>query len=245
MPRTVLITGSTRGIGLATARRFAAAGDDVVLTGRDQQAVSRTVAELREEGLDVSGVVMDVTSEVSVRSAADEVARRIDSLDVLVNNAGVVLEDPTGGGSVFAETSVMARTLQTNVVGVATVIDAFLPLVLRSAAGRVVNVSSTMGSISDQADPSSPYYAAGVPAYRASKSALNSLTVSLAKHLADTNVVVTAVCPGFVQTELTPINRDNAPLTAAEASEVVWRAGTAPAGTRSGTFVDSAGPVAW
>ncbi|WP_134740595.1 SDR family NAD(P)-dependent oxidoreductase [Nocardioides sp. 503] len=243
MSRIVLVTGSTRGLGLATARRFAEDGDHVVLTGRDEQALGRVVDRLRLEGLEVSGVGLDVDSEVSVRCAAQEVSRRHDRLDVLVNNAGI-LPEATSTGAAFAEPSVLARTLHTNVVGAALVIEAFLPLVLRSDAGRVVNVSSTMGSLSDHADPASPYAATAVPAYRASKAALNSLTVSLARQLEGTSVVVTAVCPGFVQTDLTPFSRNIAPLTATEASEVVWRAGS-PTETPAATFVDAAGPVAW
>ncbi|WP_193610083.1 SDR family NAD(P)-dependent oxidoreductase [Nocardioides lijunqiniae] len=243
MSRTVLVTGSTRGLGLATARRFARAGDHVVLSGRSEAALGRAVDLLRREGLEGSGVGLDVDSEVSVRCAAQELSRRHDRLDVLVNNAGI-LPEATSTGAAFAEPSVLARTLHTNVVGAAAVIEAFLPLVLRSADGRVVNVSSTMGSLTDHADPSSPYAATAVPAYRASKAALNSLTVSLARRLEGTSVVVTAVCPGFVQTDLTPMSRDLAPLTADEAAEVVWRAGSATE-RPAGRFVDAAGVVPW
>jgi NAD(P)-dependent dehydrogenase (short-subunit alcohol dehydrogenase family) len=111
--------------------------------------------------------------------------------------------------------------------------------------GRIVNVSSTMGSLSDQADPNSPYYEAMVPAYRSSKAALNSITISLARTLADTDIKVTAICPGFVQTDLTPINRDQAPLTADQAARVVVTAATLPADAVSGSFIDQNGPVAW
>jgi NAD(P)-dependent dehydrogenase (short-subunit alcohol dehydrogenase family) len=111
--------------------------------------------------------------------------------------------------------------------------------------GRIVNVSTTMGSLSNQADPDSPYYQMIVPAYQASKAALNSVTISLAKKLADTDIKVTSVCPGFVQTELTPANKEHAPLTPDEAARIVVAAANLPDDAESGTFIDHDGAVAW
>ena len=108
-----------------------------------------------------------------------------------------------------------------------------------------MNVTTTMGSLTDQTDPESPYYPVVVPAYQASKAALNNVTIALAKALADTPIKVTSVCPGYVQTDLTPVNREQAPLTASEAAEVLHRAATLPAGAASGTFVDAHGIVPW
>ena len=107
-----------------------------------------------------------------------------------------------------------------------------------------MNLSTTMGSLSDQADPGSPYYGTIVPGYQSSKAALNSITIGLAKSLAGTGIKVTSVCPGFAQTDLTPMN-EQAPLTAAQAAQVVLTAATLPDGAPSGTFVDASGPVAW
>jgi len=123
--------------------------------------------------------------------------------------------------------------------------EAFLPLLRRSAMGRIVNVSTTMGSLNDQADPDSPYYQMIVPAYQASKAALNSVTISLAKKLADTDIKVTSVCPGFVQTDLTPVNRAQAPLTADQAATIIATAATLPSDAPSGRFIDQNGAVAW
>lgn len=103
----------------------------------------------------------------------------------------------------------------------------------------------TMGSLNDQADPDSPYYQMIVPAYQASKAALNSVTISVAKKLADTDIKVTAVCPAFVQTDLTPVNREQAPLFAAQAATVIVTAATLPSAAPSGRFIDQNGPVAW
>jgi NAD(P)-dependent dehydrogenase (short-subunit alcohol dehydrogenase family) len=108
-----------------------------------------------------------------------------------------------------------------------------------------VNVSSTVGSLNDQADPNSPYYQLILPAYQASKAALNSVTISLAKKLDGTDIKVTSVCPGYVQTELTPLNKAQAPLTADDAARVVVTAATLPDDAESGTFIDRNGRVAW
>jgi NAD(P)-dependent dehydrogenase (short-subunit alcohol dehydrogenase family) len=126
-----------------------------------------------------------------------------------------------------------------------SVIEAFLPLLRSGDHPRIVNVSSTMGSLADQTDPASPYYGTVVPAYQASKAALNSLTIGLSKLLTDTDVVVTSVCPGFVQTDLAPAAREFAPLTAEEAAQVVVDAAMAGPDAPSGRFLSSAGAVAW
>ena len=105
--------------------------------------------------------------------------------------------------------------------------------------GRIVNVSSTMGSLNDQTDPTSPYYEMIVPAYQASKAALNSITISLAKKLVDTHIKVTSVCPGFVQTELAPGNKEQAPLTPAEAARVIVAATNLPDSAASGSGSDA------
>ena len=240
-----LVTGGNRGLGLATVRALAAGGAHVLLAGRDPDRAGRAAAGLRSDGLDVAALVLDVTDPASVAAAAERVARAPGRLDVLVNNAGVLPEATDAEPHEFAGLAAFRATYAVNVFGPVAVTEAFLPLLRRSPAGRVVNVSSRMGSLADHADPASPYAAMTVPAYRSSKAALNSVTVGLAQVLAGTGVVVTAVCPGFVRTDLTPGSREQAPLSAAEAAEVVVAAATLPAGARSGTFVDAAGPVPW
>lgn len=241
--RLALVTGATRGLGRAVAEQLAAAGDHVIVTGRRLDDARRVAADLVAGGRSASALVLDVDSPASVRCAADEVRDRWGALDVLVNNAGV-LPEATAEPSGFVDAAVAERTWRTNVIGPTSVLDAFLPLVRRSDAGRIVNVSSTMGSMTDQATAGSAYAGVAVPAYRASKAALNSLTLSLAQQLAGTGVVVTAVCPGFVRTDLTPVNRKQAPLDADEAARVVVAA-AAPDAAPAGVFVDAAGPVPW
>jgi NAD(P)-dependent dehydrogenase (short-subunit alcohol dehydrogenase family) len=233
---TALVTGGNRGLGLATVRALAAHGMTVLLAGRDPARASRAAAELRADGLDVTGLVLDVTDPASIAAARARVPR----LDVLVNNAGILPEATAEHG-----VARFRETFEVNVFGPVAVTEAFLPLLRAGGAGRVVNVSSRMGSLADQLDPASPYHGLVLPAYQSSKAALNSVTIGLAKALAGTGIVVTAVCPGFVRTDLTPGNREQAPLSAQEAAGVVVAAATAPAGTPSGRFVDATGPVPW
>jgi NAD(P)-dependent dehydrogenase (short-subunit alcohol dehydrogenase family) len=180
-----------------------------------------------------------------VTLAAERVAREHGRLDILVNNAGI-LPKATPPGAEFLDLDLFGRTFSTNVLGAVAVTQAFLPLLTASDAGRIVNVSSTMGSLSDQLDPESPYYGMVVPAYQASKAALNGLTIALSKALAGSAIKINSVCPGWVQTDLGgPDNRAAAPTTADEAAQVIARAALMDSAGPSGTFFDAAGPVGW
>lgn len=238
---TALITGGNRGLGRAVAEALAYQGMTVVVGARsaDEGAAAATAI-----GKGVTSVRIDVTDGPSVEAAAAWVKEHHGGLDVLVNNAGV-LPEATSQPSEVVDTSLFRQTYETNVFGAVAVIEAFLPLLRDSPQGRIVNVSSTMGSLSDQTDPQSPYYGMVVPAYQSSKAALNNITIALSKALADTPIKVTSVCPGFVQTDLTPVNREQAPLTPAEAAKVVVDAATLEADVPSGRFVDSSGVVPW
>ncbi|MEF3402172.1 SDR family NAD(P)-dependent oxidoreductase [Agromyces sp. CCNWLW203] len=240
-----LITGANRGLGLATATALARTGATVIIAGRDFEAASAAAEGLVAQGLRAEPLELDVASPTSVAAGAAAVESRHGRLDILVNNAGILPEATSETEHEFVDLGAFARTFETNVLGVATVTEKFLPLLRRSDAGRIVNVSSTMGSLRDQTDENSPYYSSVVPAYQASKAAVNSMTIGLSKQLAGTRLKVTSVCPGWVQTDLAPGNREHAPTTAEEAARVVVTAATLPAHAASGTFIDSAGPVAW
>lgn len=245
MTQIAVITGATRGIGLATARLLAERGYTIVVTGRDPEAAKQVADQLIAQGHSAESEKLEVTSFESAKCAAEAIADRHDHIDVLVNNAGI-LPEATGSGDVnFAHPAIFADTMRTNTIGPVNVIEAFLPLLRRAPAGRIVNVSTTMGSLTDQSNPSSPFYSMVVPAYQASKAALNSITIGLSKHLAATPITVTSVCPGFVQTDLTPINRTQAPTTAADAAAIIADAATLPNGSPTGTFIDAAGTVPW
>lgn len=245
MSRISLVTGATRGLGFATARALGQAGDHVIVAGRDAQAAHEVAEQLRAEGSEASCVTLDVDSPGNIKTAAETVRHRCGHVDVLVNNAGILPEATDNESHEFGGVGMFERTFRTNVFGVVAVLEEFLPLVRAAPAGRIVNVSTIMGSLADQSNPDSPFYGMIVPAYQSSKAALNSITVGLAKTLADTPIKVTSVCPGFVQTELTPINKQQAPLTPDEAVVAILTAASLAADAPSGTFIDREGTVAW
>jgi len=240
-----IVTGANRGLGFATAQALAKTGCSVILAARDQTQAHKAAANLREKGHDAHGLALDVTSPDSIAAAVETVQRDHGRLDILVNNAGILPEATDGSEHDFANPETFQATFSTNVIGAVAVTEAFLPMLRQSPSARIVNVSTTMGSLSDQANPNSPYYAMIVPAYQSSKAALNSVTISLAKSLADTGIKATSVCPGFVQTDLTPVNKEQAPLTPDQAAQVVVTAATLPDDAESGTFIDANGPVTW
>ena len=178
---------------------------------------------LRESGIDAELVELDVTDPAGVRAAAAEVRERHGHLDILVNNAGILPEaTATERGEGPLDLALFRTTYDTNVFGAVAVVEEFLPLLQAAPAGRIVNVSSTMGSLADQLDPDSPYHGMVVPAYQSSKAALNAVTIGLSKALADTPIKVNAACPGWVKTDLGgPENKAAAPMTPDEGAAIV------------------------
>ncbi|MFJ4775548.1 SDR family oxidoreductase [Streptomyces sp. NPDC088762] len=202
--RLALVTGANRGIGFETARQLAAAGIRVLLAGRDREAVTEAADTLRADGLAADALVLDVTDPESIRAAASEVGSVHGRLDILVNNAAIRIEEY---GKQPSEQPIRQwrETFDTNLFGVVEVTTAFLPLLAGSPAGRIVNVSSLLGSLTTHSDPDSYAYSPmfkSLPAYSASKSAVNSWTVHLAYELRDTPIKVNAVHPGYTKTAM-------------------------------------------
>ena len=158
MPRSALITGSTRGIGRATAEALADIGYHVIVTGRSFVDAEKVAGQLRSVGFRASGAGMDVADPASVDRAADQIEAFTDTLDVLVNNAGILPEAVVTDEGSFVSPKVLEETFRVNTFGPAHVIDRLLPWVRNAPAGRIVNVSTVMGSLSAQLDPESPYY---------------------------------------------------------------------------------------
>lgn len=233
---TTLITGANKGLGFETARRLVAAGHTVYAGSRDEARGRRAAEELGARPL-----VLDVTDDASVAAAAKTVEAG-GGLDVLVNNAGV--EGRGAGNSVLAAADTTAdvmRTLfETNVFGLVRVTHAFLPLLRRSAAPVVVNVSSGLASLTGLSDPTSPGYGYPGIAYPASKTAVNAITVQYAKAFPDMRV--NAVEPGFTATDL---NGRTGTQPVEQGAEVIVRmAQLTPAGP-TGTYSDTTGPLPW
>lgn len=196
-----LVTGANKGIGLEIARQLGEAGVHVLVGARDPDRARAAVHTLTAAGLQVSAIAIDLTDHASIAAAAETIRAEHGRLDILVNNAGIVdAEDgpPTAGAPDAAR-----RIMDTNFVGTLAVTQAMLPLLRQAEAARIVNLSSSLGSLTLNGDPSSPYYAARLIGYNASKAALNMLTVQLAEELRGTPHVVNSVSPGFVKTDLT------------------------------------------
>ena len=246
MTKIAVITGANRGLGFATARRLSQSGVKVIVGARSRANGEDAADRLRREGLDCEPLHIDVDSPASVREAAALVEQEHGRIDILVNNAGILPEATASDVGRPLDLRLVRETFETNVFGTISVTNGFLPLLRRSASGRIVNVSSTMGSLTDQTDPSSPYYGLLVPAYQMSKAALNGFTIALSKALTDTSIKVNSVCPGWVQTDLGgPENRAAAPTTADEAAQIVVDMASIPEDGPTGQFVDRQGTVAW
>ena len=199
--RIALVTGATRGIGLETVRQLAQAGVHTLLAGRDPAKAAAAARALQSEGLPVEAIALDVDDEASIAEAAREIAGRHGRLDILINNAGIARDDWNRKPS-QQSLAAWRETFETNLFGAVATTQALLPLLREAPAGRIVNLSSILASLTHHSDPSSPIYNVKVPAYDASKSALNAWTVHLAHELRDTLLKVNAVHPGSVKTDM-------------------------------------------
>jgi NAD(P)-dependent dehydrogenase (short-subunit alcohol dehydrogenase family) len=199
--KIALVTGATRGIGLETVRQLASSGVHVILAGRDKSKAEDAAQSLRDAKLDVASIALDVTDAQSIAAAAKEIDAKHGKLDILINNAGVMIDDFQKKPS-EQSLDVWRKTFDTNVFGLIETTDAFLPLLKKSDAGRVVNVSSILGSIALHLDPKSAIYDFKVPAYNVSKSAVNAWTAQLAYELRDTSIKVNTIHPGSVKTDM-------------------------------------------
>jgi NAD(P)-dependent dehydrogenase (short-subunit alcohol dehydrogenase family) len=236
--KTALVTGANKGIGYEIAAGLARLGFRVGVGARDAGRRADAVEKLRADGHDVFGVALDVTDDTSVAAAAAQL-EELGSLDVLVNNAAITGGMPQEPGTVSAD-QVLA-VVDTNVVGVIRVTNAMLPLLRRAASPRIVNVSSTVGSLTlqtAQAETVGPI--SGL--YSPTKSYLNAITVQYAKELADTGILVNAGCPGFVATDL---NGHRGHRTPEQGAAIFLELATLPDDGPTGTFRDETGIQPW
>ncbi len=238
-----LVTGANKGIGRQIAGQLAELGHTVVVGARDALAGEQTAAELRDAGGDAVAVVLDVTDAASIDAAVAVVADRFGHLDALVNNAGISGRpgaDFSGQLPGSANVEDIRVIFETNVFGVIAVTAGFLPLLRKSSAPRIVNVSSGAGSLTKTSDFDNPDPIA--LGYVPSKTALTSLTIQYARGLAPEGILVNAVCPGFVATDL---NHFRGVRNTTEGATQAVRMATIPADGPTGTFTDDQGPVPW
>jgi NAD(P)-dependent dehydrogenase (short-subunit alcohol dehydrogenase family) len=231
--RVAVVTGANRGIGFETSRQLAKLGIHVVLTARSAAKAAGACQKLKDEGLNVAYHACDVTDVTAVQILRDFIKKNYGAADILVNNAGVML-DPNGGSASEMSPDVLHNTMATNVYGPAMLCRALVPLMKEKAYGRIVNVSSGLGQLSESGR--------GTPAYRVSKAALNSFTRTLAAELADTNILVNSMCPGWVKSDM---GGPSAPRTLEQGADTaVWLATLTDNGPRSGFFRDRLS-IAW
>jgi NAD(P)-dependent dehydrogenase (short-subunit alcohol dehydrogenase family) len=238
--RVALVTGGNRGIGYAIGRSLAQRGITVILGVRDPNKGATACSRLQGEGLDVNFELLDVTDEDSIQTAVKHIQARFDRLDILVNNAGISIDDSKNALDVSRR--IIEKTLQTNVVGPLLLCQKCIALMKAGGYGRIVNMSSTLGSLSEIADPNSAYAGVGTPAYRLSKAALNAITILIAKEVGDDNILVNSACPGWVRTDM---GGDQASLTPEQGADTpVWLA-TLPDGGPTGGFYRERTRIPW
>jgi len=211
-----VVTGGNRGIGFEIARQLGRRGAQVVLTARDRKAGEAAAAKLRDEGLKVQSLPLDVTDAAGAKALADALERDFGRVDVLVNNAGIMSKSDAPALEVGAD--VVRELFETNTLGSLRVAQALAPLLRKSDRGRIVNMSSGMGALEGNDG--------GWAAYRLSKTALNGVTAVLAAELKGGRIAVNSMCPGWVRTDMGGPNatRD----VAAGADTAVWLALDAP-----------------
>ncbi len=232
--RVAVVTGANRGIGLEICRQLCRRdGFCVVLTSRDEGKGRAAVKTLRAAELDLDYRQLEVTSERSVELLAGYLAGAYGRCDVLINNAGV-MADPRGSRVLDSKPATYRETLETNLFGPLLLTQALVPLMKKGRYGRIVNVSSGQGQLSDMG--------AGTPAYRISKAALNALTRTCAAELSGSGILVNSMCPGWVKTDM---GGPSAPRTVAQGADTaVWLAAL-PEGGPSGGFFRDRKPIPW
>lgn len=243
-----LVTGANKGIGLEIARKLATGGIFVWMAGRDEQRVSKAANELKGQGLKVEAVALDVTDPSSCVAAASRVKEQSGRLDILVNNAGIALESRMKGKQPEiippseVELSMLRETYETNVFGPFNVTKTFLPLLRESKAGRIVNMSSGLGSLTQRSEPGSPYARYNAMAYCSSKSALNGITVAFANELEAEGIKANAADPGYCATDL---NGHSGPRSSSQGADIAVHLATLGADGPTRGYFDDEGAVPW
>lgn len=230
--RLALVTGANRGLGFAISQGLAEYGITVILGARDSEKGAQACNRLKRKGLDVHFEMLDVVNEKSIQNAVSRIESRFGRLDILVNNAGIMIDSEESVLNVSWHT--IEKTLQTNVMGPLRLCRRSIPLMRAGGYGRIVNLASSLGSLTEMADPDSTVAAVRTPAYRLSKTALNCMTILIAREVRDDNILVNSACPGWVRTEL---GGKAAPLTPRQGADTpVWLATLPDDGPTGGFF---------
>ena len=228
MDRVSLVTGANRGIGLEIARQLAQSGNQVIVGARNIAQGEAAARMLSSNGAKAFPAELDVTNETAIEKLVHKITSEVGRLDILVNNAGILIDESDLPGETNLKT--VRTTLETNLLGPWRLCQALIPLMKRNEYGRIVNVSSGAGALSEM---SGSLYA---PAYSISKTALNALTIMFASELRGSNILVNAVCPGWVRTDM---GGTSAPRSVEEGADTaVWLATLPDNGPTGGFFRD-------
>ena len=242
--KVALITGANKGLGLETGRQLGRMGYTVLLGARDPEKGTAAAEELRKQGINATAVKLDVTSQADIDAVARLVAEQFGGvLDVLVNNAGVMIEKSwTVNTTSEVKIEDLRGTFDTNLFAVVALTKALLPALKKAQAGRIVNVTSILGSVSMQATKGSPVYGTKLFAYNASKAALNMYTIHLAHELRGTRIKVNSAHPGWVKTDM---GGSAAPLNVADGAKTIVQMATLPEDGPTGGYFHEGKEIAW
>jgi len=240
--KVALITGANKGIGLETARQLGKLGITVLVGARDQAKGEAAVAELKKDGVDARAVKLDVDNSSDYAAVAKLIEKDYGRLDILINNAGIMLDGRKGNETTKTSQDVLRKTFNTNFFAVVGLTQALLPLLKKSVGGRIVNLSSILGSNTLHATPGSFIYDAKTFAYDASKAALNSFTIHLAHELKDTKIKVNSAHPGWVKTEM---GGEGAQLDIETGAKTSVELATLQDSGPNGAFVHLGKPLPW
>lgn len=243
--KVAFITGANRGIGFETARELGEKGITVVIGARDKSKGEEAANQLKAKSIDAISFQFDVNKLEDHKKIYEFLEKKYGKLDILINNAGVWLDNDPGDGSNSTSTvsqEILRKTFDSNFFHLIALTQTLLPLIKKSPSGRIVNMSSILGSLSAQADPKSAIYDFKAFAYDASKTALNAFTIHLAHALKDTKIKVNSAHPGWVKTEM---GSDKAPMEVADGAKTGAELALISDSGPTGGFFHLGKPIPW
>ncbi|MFZ9404281.1 MAG: SDR family oxidoreductase [Bacteroidia bacterium] len=245
MKKIALITGASKGLGFETALQLGKKGFTVIVTARTQHKSDEAATKLKTKDIDALGVQLDVNNSKDITNLVGFSTERFGKLDILVNNAGVQLDFPgfmPGNSTETLSMEILKQTFETNFFAPIALTQKLLPLLKKSDAGRIVNVSSIMGSLALHADAGSPIYGIKLLAYNSSKTALNQFTLHLAEALKDTLIKVNSAHPGWVKTDL---GGEYAPMSIEDGVKTIVDLSTLDVNGKTGAFIHLGESLPW
>ena len=242
--KIALVTGANKGIGFETAKQLGKEGITIIAASRNKERGLAAVEQLKSEGIDVEFLQLDIDNNADIRFAYEYILNKYGKLDILVNNAGIQIESKEWGinNTTDIDEKALRATLDTNFFNIVKLTNTLLPLIRKSEAGRIVNLSSILGSLGLHSDPNSPIYSSKLFAYDTSKTALNSYTVHLASALAGTAIKVNSAHPGWVKTDM---GSDAAPMELTDGAKTSVALALLGADGPSGRYIHLGEELPW